>query len=539
MSNAPDNQKLIKKICERVGSLRSERASLEVVWKDCYEYTYPVRSSGLCGNRLDASQAKNKVAKLLTSEGTRGARTIASLIVGSMTPSNVLWFNIVVEDASKSENAALTTVANELWKTIHASNFDSESMECMLDNVISGQFALYIDESKDSSGLNFQQWNLADVFAASTRKDGLIDTVYHAYSMTAEQAVTEFGKDSVSEKLRQKAEKEPNTICNFIHMIAPRTEYIPGSPFNKNLPFLSYHIDVDNKMLIRESGYHEFPVCFPRWQKQRESVYGVGLVYDALPAIKELNELKRLEKIALDMAAVGMYAVVDDGILNPETIRLSPRGVVAVSDTNNIKPLSSGANFNVTFSAEDRLANEIRETLMADQLPPVDSGVRTATEFHIRLQYLRQLLGPVFGRLEAEWLQVLITRCFGIALRNEWVAVPLSLANRSYTIKYLSPLAQSQRENEIASIERFIGQVGSVVQVNPEVLDNIDFDETVRLLGEKLSIESGIIRDPETVEQIRKARAKAQQQAQQQAMQQQLAMNQANAQIQKDVNNGA
>lgn len=516
------DNRVADKIIERATKMRSERASLEEVWRDCYDHTFPIRASGLLGNTFTAEQSKDRTADLLTTEGTRGARDIASIIVGGMTPANAIWFDLIIDDADTDESDALKKASEIIFKKIHSSNYDSEAVESMIDNVVAGQSATYITDNEDSSGYSFEQWNLADVLVSSTRRDGVIDTVYHWYSMTAEQAVNEFG-DLVSSKIKSDAAKQPNTVYKFIHYIAPRTDYIPGSPFQKDLPFLSYHIDVDNKLIIRESGYHEFPVCFPRWQKQKESAYGVGLVYDALPAIKELNELKRLEKLGLGIAAAGMYVVADDGILNPSMITIGAGEIVQAASTANIQPLASASNFNVTFSHEDRLQNEIRATLMADQLPPVDSGIRTATEFHVRLQYLRQLLGPVFGRLNSEWLQVLVLRCFGIAFRNGWIELPETLSDRAYNIKYLSPLAQAQRESEIASIERFIGQVGAVMQVSPTAIDNVDTDEAVRQLAEKQNIVD-IIRSPQAVKKLREQQAQAAEEQRQQGMQDQVNM---------------
>lgn len=513
--------KVANKIIDRANKMRSERASLEEVWLDCYKFTFPLRASGLLGNTFTADQSKDRMADLLTTEGTRGARDIASIIVGGMTPPNAIWFELIIDDPDKDEAEALKAASDIIFRKIHSSNYDSEAVESMIDNVVSGQSVTYISENEDGTGYTFEQWNLADVLATSTRRDGLIDTIFHCYTMTAEQAVSEFG-DAVDRKIKTDAEKQPNALYKFIHYIAPRTDFLPGSPFQEDLPFLSYHIDVSNKTIIRKSGYHEFPVCFPRWQKQKESAYGVGLVYDALPAIKELNELKRLEKLGIGIAAAGMYVAQDDGVLNPSMMVVGPGEVITVASTSDsVKPLGSASDFNVTFSQEERLQNEIRATLMADQLPPVDSGVRTATEFHVRLQYLRQLLGPVFGRLNSEWLQVLVLRCFGIAFRNGWLELPESLSNRAYNIKYISPLAQAQRESEIAALERFVTQVGAVAQISPEVIDNIDRDELVRQLADKLNV-LNILKSPQEVEKIRQERAEAEEAQRQQNMQDQI-----------------
>jgi hypothetical protein len=68
--------------------------------------------------------------------------------------------------------------------------------------------------------------------------------------------------------------------------------------------FASFNVEVSGKHRVRE-GYHEFPVCVPRWMKIPGGSYGIGPVYDALPDCKELNETKRMEKAAQDLAISG------------------------------------------------------------------------------------------------------------------------------------------------------------------------------------------------------------------------------------------
>jgi hypothetical protein len=66
---------------------------------------------------------------------------------------------------------------------------------------------------------------------------------------------------------------------------------------------------------------------------------------------------------------------------------------------------------------QDKLQAQIRKILMADQLQAQDGPAMTATEVHVRVNLIRQLLGPIYARLQAEYLQPLIERCFGLAYR--------------------------------------------------------------------------------------------------------------------------
>src|SRR3546814_18385820 len=93
----------------------------------------------------------------------------------------------------------------------------------------------------------------------------------------------------------------------FLHAIYPRTPYAVGAKLAKNLPFASCHVAMESKTILRESGYHEFPVVVPRWVRVPGSSYGVGPVYAALPDIRQLNELKGFEPMGADVALAGLW----------------------------------------------------------------------------------------------------------------------------------------------------------------------------------------------------------------------------------------
>jgi hypothetical protein len=167
----------------------------------------------------------------------------------------------------------------------------------------------------------------------------------------------------------------------------------------------------------------------------------------------------------------------------------------------------------------------IRKILMSDQLQPQDGPAMTATEVHVRQQLIRQLLGPVFGRFQAEYLQPLIERVFGILFRAGVLGQPpKTLAGKEYKVKYISPMARAQKMEDITSIERLMQNVGAIAQFKPEVLDLIDADEMVRIVQEGLGAPSEILKRKAIVDQEREQRAEQQAEQQQQQMMQEMAM---------------
>jgi len=156
----------------------------------------------------------------------------------------------------------------------------------------------------------------------------------------------------------------------------------------------------------------------------------------------------------------------------------------------------------------------------------------TATEVHVRVNLIRQLLGPVYGRLQTEYLQPLIERCFGIAMRAGILGQPpASLANRPYTVRYLSPLARAQKLEEVTAIDQYVAGCAAAAQAQvaagqePDAMDNVDLDAAARFRGEALGVPSSVIRTEADRDKVRQQRAEAKQAALEQ--QQQMAMQQA------------
>jgi hypothetical protein len=81
-------------------------------------------------------------------------------------------------------------------------------------------------------------------------------------------------------------------------------------------------------------------------------------------------------------------------------------------------------------------------------------------------------------------------------------------------------LAQAQRAVGTNSIDRFVGNLGMVAQMKPEVLDRFDADQYAEIYGDMLGVDPRLIVADDKVALIRQQRAEA---AQQQAQAEQMA----------------
>lgn len=506
-------------VCDRLSEMISDRVPHEDTWRECYDYSFPSRGAGFNGEIIDAATATAKKAEILDGVSTDAGNTLAASLQGGLTPSNALWADLYVGENDTDEDARwLGDAARTMWQRIHASNFDAEALEAQLDMVSAGWFVMFIGEGPEG-GYQFETWPLSECYVASSTPGGPIDIVYRCYSPTAQQVVADH-ETKVSQTVQDIAAKKPLTKVKLVRAIYPRRVYDPRAVMGRNMRFASITVEKDTKTVLSESGFPEQPFVAPRWARLPGSPYALGPMAGALPDCRELNDLTFLEKSAVEMNLAPPLVAEDDGVLNPRVVKIGPRKIIVANSVDSIKPLYDGANVNIGWTAKRDLQLAIRRTLMADMLEPQDGPARTATEVHARMQLIRQVLGPRYGRMQSEYLNPLVRRCFGLAYRaGVFGQAPESLQDRLINVRYLSPLARAQQLEEVSAVERLFATAGQMAGVMPDILDNLDGDEAIRMNGRALGAPNKVIRSARDVAKLRKQRADAQA-----AMQQQAAM---------------
>ena len=525
-------------VLREYASLSRERITLETIWRDAFEFTYPLRGMRFQNKDDDmastAWNAQNYKATIFDTTGKDAARLLASSLLSGLTPPNMQWFNLVVpetDDVSIPKDAKewLQKASRVLFKAIHASNYDSEAYEQMIDIVIGGQAGLFIDFIPNE-GFKFEFFPMETLFLSEKLNRGAIDTVYRRIQMTAQQVQAKFGDAALDDSMRNQltnpgeasssAQQKRHTV---IHCIMPRMKGKKQTKgkYAKSMPWMSVWVHKQSGKVLHESGFHEMPIVVPRWHKIPSSNYAWGPVDDALPDIKTLNQVVKLQLTHAEFAIAGMYAIKNDGVINPNTIKIQPRGIIPVADVENIRPFGPAGDFGISNAEVERLQRSIRKVMMSDQLQPQDGPQMTATEVQVRMQIVRQLLGPVYGRFSAEFLAPMITRCFGLALRAGILGEPPeSLGGLQFIPEYSSPLARAQKQEDVTAMDQFEVAIANQAQINPEVLDLYDFDRAAKRRADLVGVPEDLLKSDRDVKKVREERA-AQMQAQMEAAAQQ------------------
>jgi len=517
---------IAEKLTRRLNVLKALRTPHETVWQDCFDYSFPERGSGFFDEHDDSATLQAKRAQLLDSTSTDAGEILASAVMSGGSPSNSRWFGLTTGGESQAERTWLDDAAEMVWLNIHGSNYDAEAMDCCLDLIAAGWFVLFIAEGEETA-YKFEAWPMSQCYVSASTPGGQPDQLIREFQLTVEQAITTYGEHMVSQKLRDlMGNGKRDEKVRFIQCIEPRSKYASAGLRSVNMPFSSIHIECDQKKVVRESGFHELPFVVPRWAKIPCSDYAIGPMFRALPDIKQLNRLVKMEDANIELAVTGMWIAEDDGVLNPRTVRVGPRKIIVANSVDSMKELKSGADFNVSFTKKDQLQAAIRRILRADQLAPQDGPVRTAYEISVRVQQIRQLLGPIYGRLQAEWYSPMVRRCFGIAYRAGALGTPPeSLAGRMANVTFQSPMAKAQKLEEVTAVETTLMTVGQLAAAkqDPAIWDTVDVEESVRIIIDGRGAPARIGRSDDDIEAIRAAREEAAQEANSQTQQQAMA----------------
>jgi hypothetical protein len=286
-----------------------------------------------------------------------------------------------------------------------------------------------------------------------------------------------------------------------------------------------------NEAFLSKRGYHERCHIIVRWDLVSNDAYGRSPGMDALPDIKQLQQEVRRKQQAIDKH-VNPPMVADIQLKNQPASML-PGGVTYVTGMTTGKVGFAPAytvNPDISGMVEDlkECRERIKETFFNNLFQTISqfetrSNV-SATEIDARRAESLVLLGPVLDRIEFELLAPIVERVFAVMSRARILPpAPPEIQGLPINVEFISMLATAQAAAATGGIERLLQVAGSLVGIDPAVMDNIDIDFTLDKYSELLNNDPKLIRSPRQLAQIRAQRQQQQAYDQQAARAEQLA----------------
>lgn len=505
-----------KDIIQRFEQLRGRRGTWEAEWQLLAEFVLPTRGDF---NRRTLTRGERRGEKAFDSTARLANAELAAGLHTMLTSPAMRWFSLRAKDESLNERDDvkrwLEDATDRLYTIFSGADagFNPAAHELYLDLGAFGTGIMFVGE-RSGRGITFQARHLGECHIAEN-DIGVVDTLYREFRLTHRQAVQRWGMNT-PEQIRAKVEQSPLEESCFIHAVYPREDYKGGDRrLSRNAPWVSCYVSRDYNQKISEGGFHEFPYLVPRWSKLTGETYGRSPGMTALPSILQANGMAKTVLVGAQLAVAPPLQAPDDGFMLP--IRTAPNSVnfyrAGSPQYDRISPILTGVRPDIGVDMLGMVRSDIERAFFVQWLrilqDPNASRMTATQVLQLRDQFF-QIMGPALARLQAEFLGPLISRTFGIMLRNRMLPPPPpEIFDAELDVDYVSPIAQAQRATKVESMARVIEMTRVLAETDPVLASIIDGDAAVREVADVYNAPLDMLRSPDDMAALRQQQAEA------------------------------
>lgn len=526
-----------KPIEQTVRQLIEKRHTYEKRWKAIrdYQLSYVGAFDGVDdetngGNRKDTNVWHNCAWD--------SNQIFAAGVMGGLTPPSRKWFRLDFANTELKDNSDLGKILDEridiLADVLEKSNFYTAVHSCYLELAF-GQAPLGIFPDHQY-GVHFVPYPIGS-YAMENGPDGTVQTFCRRYKMSAAQLVDKFGMENVPENIRNEVTNGPGIKADHtvIWYVGTNRHHDPQKLGSFHLPYLSvYYLEGSAEdEYLHVGGFHEWPVPVARYLITGNESYGKGPGWFAEGDAKILHLLEK-DKLTMVELSVKPPIVADDS-LGIKGINLVPGGKTFVQQKDAVTPLFQvQGNLDHLREVVADVTTRIKRAYSADLFMMLDQQEKsmTAREVLERTQEKMNILGPVVQRMQFEFLGRIIERVYNILDRAHMFPEPEDeemaeiLRDQELKIEYISPLAQAQKMSGLVNIEQGVAFLAQIAQFNQDILDKMNWNETINRYFDMLGAPAAIKRtddEYEAIQQQKQEMAQKQQQMQEAAAMAQMA----------------
>ena len=519
-----DGTELVKRYLRK----KDERAAFDERWEAMAPYLSPSRM-GILGQYTPGAKQSSGI---YDSTAMMAAETMAMFIAGHVINPSQQWFGYRMRDTeaatSDSVREWLEECRDRTLKRMSASLFYAEGPESLIDYGGFGTGFLMTEEAPQPVNRTLQGFRGFYFHAEKTGRfcieegpDGLVDSAWREFELTARVAESQWGRPALSENIQTALrEGQIDKRFKFVHVIYPRPRAEQGYG-SKGMPWASCWVELEAKHVVHESGYITFPAAVPRYHKTPGEVYGRGRGDIAFPDVWTLNTAKKmgLEDWALKIRPPVLTR--SDSVIG--TLKLTPAGPTSINThgmriQDVIMPFQTGSHPEVSQLKEEELRRSIREIFYVDairQLLQVEKSEMTAFEFAKKIELLFRLLGPVYGRLEWEYLHRVVDITFDLQLHASAFSPPppeVFMTDGQIDVEFQNPIAKAQRAGDVEAFTLAINDMAPMGQISPQMFDIFDPDKAAKGIADIRGVSAKWLRTDKEIAMLRAARQQQDQQ---------------------------
>ena len=507
-----------EKLLSRWGQLKTERASWWGHWQEISTYILPWSGRYF---RQDRDKGNRRNNQIYDNTGIRALRTLgAGLMAGATSPARP-WFRLGTHDPALNNAQPVKLWLADVAERMHAV-FQKSNTYRALHQIYEEMGAFGTGASivlPDFNTVIHHYPLTVGEYAIATDFQGRVCTLYREFEKTVSETVEEFGLENCSTNVQSYYKSGQLGIwVPILHAIEPRTDRDPSKKDARNMATASYYVELgsESDKYLRKGGFKQFPAVVPRWAVAGGDIYGNS------PGMEALGDIKQLQHEQLRKAQ-GIDYQTNPPLQLPDSLR--NRDVEGLPGGRTFVPAAGAGSkietmFDVNLNLGELLGDiqdvreRIRQGFFSDiflMLANSTNPQMTATEVAERHEEKMLMMGPVLERLNNELLLPLIETTFTHMVEmNALPPAPPEMAGMDLNVEFNSMLAQAQRAIGTNSVDRFVGSLGTVAQMKPEVLDKFDSDAWADVYSDSLGVDPKLVLANDQVAIIRQTRAQAQ-----------------------------
>jgi len=504
-----------EEILRRLERMQTDRSVFEDHWREIAERVLP-RSNWFQVSRSAGAKNSDKVF-----DATAGLalERFAAAMESMLTPRTQRWHRLRASDPSLAQSVDvqqwLDEVTGLLFDVRYAprANFASQVNECYMSLGAFGTGGVFVDDAL-GRGVRYRAIHLSELFIAENHQ-GMIDTVYRKFQMTARQAAQKWPASKLPTEITTAAEKFPDRDFEFVHAVQPNSDKKPGRRDYRGMNFYSCYISLTGHQILSEGGYRTMPYAIGRYVVGPKEIYGRSPAMTVLADVKMLNEMSKTVIRAAHKIVDPPLLLQEDGALQAFDLRPGALNYGGVSDAGHqvVLPLQTNARVDIGLEMMEQRRRVINDAFLVTLFQIlVEKPYMTATEAMLRAQEKGALLAPSMGRQQSEFLGPLIEREIDIlSMADALPPMPDELRNAGgmVDVEYVSPLNRAQRADEGMAILRTIESVAPLAQIDPGVLDVFNPEAIVRELAEINGVPMKVLRSREEIQLMKEQKNQA------------------------------
>lgn len=513
-----------KELMNRYNKLDSDSGNHKNRWERMAPYVAPSRC-GIVGGYSDGERQQRNVYDSTT---LLGAELLAQFMAGHIINPAQRWIGWRIRDRRFKRNDEIKEYLDECrditLKNAASSAFYAEGPEAIVDTVGFGTGFEIIEEAPQPVNRTISGFRGFMVSATKTGRfliqdgaDGRVDTAFRKFPLSARVIKERWPAAQLPLNIQAAISKgEQDRPFDIIHAIYPRPKIDRGYGA-KGMAWASCWVEKDSTEVIHESGYPVFPVAVPRYSKTPGEVFGRGRADIAWGDTFTLNSAKKMsfEDWALKLrppilhgsdSVIGVFKLIPGA---PISVNLNGRPI-----GDSVAPFQTGSHPEVSQINEENLRKSIREIFFVEYilaLLEIHKSEMTLFEYSKKLELIFRLLGPVYGRLEYDWLYPTADIMWDLQFRGGAFPPPPPVVEQTdgqIDVEFDNPISRAQKSTDGDALAMTLSDLAPFAQNDPSVLDWYDTDNIPPEVMDMRGLPARWQRSPEQVQKIREARSK-------------------------------